>query len=120
MLTPRQNKRSSGSLLTPEKSERSDHHLLRADSDSKSSHSRKSKHLETSTSSDAELMLGERILRDFDLELTYGPCCIVSRRERYDRALRLGLCPPSEIVSLIEKTGNNESVLDVHMRQVSS
>jgi hypothetical protein len=71
-------------------------------------------------STDAKPMPDEGILRDFDLNPRYGPCCTLNRRERFDRALSLGLSPPVSVERLIESTGNPESVLDVHLRQIST
>ncbi|KAF7728399.1 hypothetical protein EC973_006207 [Apophysomyces ossiformis] len=36
----------------------------------------------------------EKILRSFDLDYKYGPCIGMTRQERWDRALKLGLNPP--------------------------
>lgn len=36
-----------------------------------------------------------RALAAFDLDATYGPCMGLTRRRRYDRAVRLGLQPPA-------------------------
>jgi DNA polymerase delta subunit 4 len=61
----------------------------------------------------------EGILRDFDLNTKFGPCCTVTRQARWQRAQALGLDPPEQILALIEKTNNNLSVLDIHLKQVS-
>jgi len=70
-------------------------------------------------SSDAIPMPDEGILRDFDLCTKYGPCCTLLRKERWDRAKRLGLEPPLEVIQFIDKSGNSQSVLDIHLKQVS-
>ncbi|XP_071722346.1 uncharacterized protein [Rutidosis leptorrhynchoides] len=43
-------------------------------------------------------------LRQFDMNMAYGPCLGMTRNERWERANRLGLNPPKEIESLL-KTG---------------
>jgi hypothetical protein len=70
-------------------------------------------------SSDANPMPDEGILRDFDLNTKYGPCCSLTREERWARAAYLGLNPPTEILQIIRNTNHNTSVIDVHMKQVS-
>ncbi|GLJ12556.1 hypothetical protein SUGI_0193440 [Cryptomeria japonica] len=47
----------------------------------------------------------EEILRQFDMNLTYGPCLGVPRLERWERASKLGLDPPKQIKELLEKGG---------------
>lgn len=71
-------------------------------------------------SHDASLSTEESILRDFDMDMKYGPCCTISRTERWKRASLFGLDPPSKIIDLVGITKNDESVLDMHLRQVSS
>jgi hypothetical protein len=71
-------------------------------------------------SSDAIPMPDEGILRDFDLNPKFGPCCTLSRKDRWDRAFILGLHPPTRLLSLLESTKNSESVLDCHLRQIST
>jgi hypothetical protein len=70
--------------------------------------------------SDAKPMPEEGVLRDFDLDPHFGPCCSLTRRERWDRAFLLGLHPPTEVSSLIDRIPNKESVLDVHLRSIST
>ncbi len=48
-------------------------------------------------------------LRQFDLDRTYGPCCGLSRSERYNRAVILGMNPPAEIPDLIRRFLSEDS-----------
>ncbi len=43
----------------------------------------------------------EKVLRNFDLTYDYGPCVGISRQERYERAVALGLEPPSLVGRLL-------------------
>ncbi|ESW31010.1 hypothetical protein PHAVU_002G201200 [Phaseolus vulgaris] len=47
----------------------------------------------------------ETLLRQFDLNIAYGPCVGITRLARWERAQRFGLNPPPEIQSLL-KSGN--------------
>ncbi|KAF3795943.1 DNA polymerase delta subunit 4 [Nymphaea thermarum] len=47
----------------------------------------------------------EEILRQFDLDMSFGPCLGISRMERWERANRLGLNPPKNVERLL-KAGN--------------
>ncbi|GAB6024042.1 DNA polymerase delta subunit 4 [Chamberlinius hualienensis] len=42
------------------------------------------------------------VLREFDLNLEYGPCIGITRMERWNRAQKLGLDPPLNVRQLIE------------------
>ncbi|KAE9610675.1 putative DNA polymerase delta, subunit 4 [Lupinus albus] len=44
----------------------------------------------------------ETMLRQFDMNMAYGPCVGMSRKERLERAQKLGLNPPIEIKKLLE------------------
>ncbi|TKY59577.1 DNA polymerase delta subunit 4 [Spatholobus suberectus] len=44
----------------------------------------------------------EVMLRQFDLNMAYGPCLGMTRLARWERAQRLGLNPPREIESLLK------------------
>ncbi len=46
--------------------------------------------------------MAENELRKFDLNPRYGPFVGISRKERFDRALRFGLSPPDCLRELIE------------------
>ncbi|XP_062107877.1 uncharacterized protein LOC133818821 [Humulus lupulus] len=43
----------------------------------------------------------EEVLRQFDLDIAYGPCSGMSRMARWERASRLGLNPPKEVEQLL-------------------
>lgn len=42
------------------------------------------------------------MLRQFDLNMAYGPCLGMTRLERWERACKLGLNPPEEIEALLK------------------
>ncbi|XP_011015765.1 PREDICTED: DNA polymerase delta subunit 4 [Populus euphratica] len=44
----------------------------------------------------------EDVLRQFDMNMAYGPCLGMSRLARWERAQRLGLNPPKEIEGLLK------------------
>lgn len=117
-VTPRSSRRKTNNLLlqTPEK----DIDIRRYTSDNlKSGGIRLRENIMSWDSSDASPMPDEGILRDFDLDTRYGPCCSLSRSDRWQRAHVLGLGPPQDILQRIENPKQNTSVLDVHMKQVS-
>lgn len=43
----------------------------------------------------------EEVLRQFDLNMAYGPCIGMTRLDRWERAQRLGMNPPKEIEALL-------------------
>ncbi|KAI5347385.1 hypothetical protein L3X38_015264 [Prunus dulcis] len=43
----------------------------------------------------------EELLRQFDMNMAYGPCVGMTRLERWERACILGLNPPKEVESLL-------------------
>lgn len=45
----------------------------------------------------------ETVLRQFDMNMAYGPCLGMSRLARWERAQRLGLKPPKEIETLLKQ-----------------
>ncbi|PIN23496.1 hypothetical protein CDL12_03780 [Handroanthus impetiginosus] len=55
----------------------------------------------------------EEVLRQFDMNMAYGPCLGMSRLERWERANALGLHPPKEVENLL-RTGkvNTECLWD--------
>ncbi|KAI9319821.1 DNA polymerase delta, subunit 4-domain-containing protein [Dichotomocladium elegans] len=57
--------------------------------------------------SDTDIML-----RQFDLNYDYGPCCGLTRLERWERAKNLGLNPPPEVREALEKGARNTSILN--------
>ncbi|KAL2759745.1 hypothetical protein ACRALDRAFT_1067522 [Sodiomyces alcalophilus JCM 7366] len=57
----------------------------------------------------------ERILRHFDVSLHYGPCVGIQRQKRWERAERLGLKPPIEVLAVLleqENRGNQQAHMD--------
>ncbi|WCJ27742.1 polymerase delta 4 [Euphorbia peplus] len=55
----------------------------------------------------------EQVLRQFDMNMAYGPCVGMTRLDRWERADRLGMKPPREIGCLLkEGKVNLESLWD--------
>ncbi|KAJ8509970.1 hypothetical protein OPV22_000404 [Ensete ventricosum] len=46
----------------------------------------------------------EERLRQFDLDMRYGPCLGLSRMERWDRAAAMGLNPPADVEAILLKS----------------
>ena len=44
----------------------------------------------------------EQVLRQFDMNMAYGPCLGITRLARWERAQKLGLNPPKEIENLLK------------------
>ncbi|KAK4270768.1 hypothetical protein QN277_019540 [Acacia crassicarpa] len=44
----------------------------------------------------------EEMLRQFDMDMAYGPCIGMTRLARWERAHKLGLNPPAEIEKLVK------------------
>uniref|UniRef100_A0A1J3GE66 DNA polymerase delta subunit 4 n=1 Tax=Noccaea caerulescens TaxID=107243 RepID=A0A1J3GE66_NOCCA len=44
----------------------------------------------------------EEMLRQFDMNMAYGPCLGMTRLDRWERALHLGMNPPNEIEKLLK------------------
>ncbi|KAE8077547.1 hypothetical protein FH972_016104 [Carpinus fangiana] len=44
----------------------------------------------------------ENVLREFDMNMAYGPCLGMTRLARWERARALGLNPPGEIEGLLK------------------
>ncbi|KAH7544853.1 hypothetical protein FEM48_Zijuj01G0030100 [Ziziphus jujuba var. spinosa] len=44
----------------------------------------------------------EELLRQFDLNMAYGPCAGMTRLARWERASKLGMNPPQEIGALLK------------------
>ncbi|PON77596.1 DNA polymerase delta, subunit [Parasponia andersonii] len=51
----------------------------------------------------------EEELRQFDMNMAYGPCLGMSRLARWERASRLGLNPPQLILHLLQTSSNVRS-----------
>ncbi|KAI3472518.1 hypothetical protein Pfo_028012 [Paulownia fortunei] len=45
----------------------------------------------------------EEVLRQFDMNMVYGPCLGMSRLDRWDRANALGLHPPEEVKNMLRR-----------------
>ncbi|KAI5678516.1 hypothetical protein M9H77_09466 [Catharanthus roseus] len=55
----------------------------------------------------------EKRLRQFDMNMVYGPCIGISRLDRWERARAMGLNPPEEIENLLKYDQvKNESLWD--------
>ncbi|CAN0830204.1 DNA polymerase delta subunit 4 [Linum grandiflorum] len=55
----------------------------------------------------------EQMLREFDMNMAYGPCIGMTRSARWERAHRLGLNPSGEIKNLLDAgNGNAQSIWD--------
>ncbi|KEH31314.1 putative DNA polymerase delta, subunit 4 [Medicago truncatula] len=50
----------------------------------------------------------ESVLRQFDLNMDYGPSIGLTRLERWERAKKWDMNPPQEIKELILKSGNDQ------------
>ncbi|KAI0193541.1 DNA polymerase delta, subunit 4-domain-containing protein [Xylaria flabelliformis] len=59
-----------------------------------------------------DLSLAEKILRYWDVSSQYGPCVGVNRLKRWQRANRLGLNPPVEVLAVLmkEETKGTEGI----------
>lgn len=53
----------------------------------------------------------EEILRQFDMNMAYGPCLGLSRVERWERAHRIGLNPPQYVKNVLQDAGGNPDCL---------
>uniref|UniRef100_A0A2P2MRU5 DNA polymerase delta subunit 4 n=1 Tax=Rhizophora mucronata TaxID=61149 RepID=A0A2P2MRU5_RHIMU len=53
----------------------------------------------------------EQLLRQFDMNMAYGPCLGMTRIARWERAQRLGLNPPKEIEGLLKDVKVNPECL---------
>uniref|UniRef100_UPI00359026EC DNA polymerase delta subunit 4 n=1 Tax=Myxine glutinosa TaxID=7769 RepID=UPI00359026EC len=51
-----------------------------------------------------------QVLRTFDLNFEFGPCTGISRKQRWNRAVHLGLTPPQHIHSLLDFYPNDPQV----------
>ncbi|KAK4204742.1 DNA polymerase delta, subunit 4-domain-containing protein [Triangularia verruculosa] len=54
------------------------------------------------------LSTGEKVLRYWDVSSQFGPCVGMTRLRRWQRAERLGLNPPIEVLAVIVKEGRGE------------
>ncbi|KAJ8128792.1 hypothetical protein O1611_g4840 [Lasiodiplodia mahajangana] len=68
------------------------------------------------------LSIAEKILRYWDVSSQYGPCIGISRLKRWQRADRLGLNPPIEVLAVLtkEEDKGTEGIERAHMDDVLS
>ncbi|ATY65608.1 DNA polymerase delta subunit [Cordyceps militaris] len=66
------------------------------------------------------LSLHEKVLRYFDVSSQYGPCIGTPRMKRWQRAERLGLSPPIEVLAVLLKEENkgNIDIETAHMDKI--
>ena len=57
------------------------------------------------TSQSAAAAADEAALRQFDLSTRYGPCTGITRMQRWERAVKLGLSPPPEVPEIVQRNG---------------
>jgi len=67
-----------------------------------------------------DLTLSEKVLRYFDVSSQYGPCIGTTRLRRWQRAQRLGLNPPIEVLAVLlkEEAKGNKSIERAHMDEI--
>ncbi|KAK2062112.1 hypothetical protein LY76DRAFT_589854 [Colletotrichum caudatum] len=65
-----------------------------------------------------DLSLAEKVLRYFDVSSQYGPCIGLQRMKRWQRAERLGLNPPIEVLAVLLKEQNGNSLERAHMDEL--
>ncbi|KAL7934882.1 DNA polymerase delta, subunit 4 domain-containing protein [Trichoderma chlorosporum] len=67
-----------------------------------------------------DLDVAEKVLRYFDVSSQYGPCIGTTRVKRWQRAERLGLKPPIEVLAVLLKEENkeNDEVQTAHMDRI--
>lgn len=55
----------------------------------------------------------EDVLKQFDMNMVYGPCLGMTRLERWERAKALGLNPPNDLLRILEgKNARQECLWD--------
>ncbi|CCC13693.1 hypothetical protein SMACR_07259 [Sordaria macrospora] len=66
------------------------------------------------------LTTGEKVLRHFDVSSHYGPCIGITRLKRWQRAERLGLNPPIEVLAVLlrEEKNGNKAIERAHMDEL--
>ncbi|KAL2261210.1 hypothetical protein VTK26DRAFT_4576 [Humicola hyalothermophila] len=66
------------------------------------------------------LSTGEKVLRYFDVSSQYGPCLGITRIKRWQRAERLGLHPPIEVLAVLlkEEAKGNKGIEKAHMDEL--
>ncbi|KAK3937331.1 DNA polymerase delta subunit 4 [Diplogelasinospora grovesii] len=68
----------------------------------------------------ADLTTGEKVLRYFDVSSQFGPCIGTTRLKRWQRAQRLGLNPPIEVLAVLlqEEAKRNGNIERAHMDEL--
>lgn len=66
------------------------------------------------------LTTGEKVLRYFDVSSHYGPCIGITRIRRWQRAQRLGLNPPIEVLAVLlkEEAKDNKTIQRAHIDEI--
>ncbi|KAK4101111.1 hypothetical protein N658DRAFT_507420 [Parathielavia hyrcaniae] len=66
------------------------------------------------------LSTGEKVLRYFDVSSQYGPCIGIARIKRWQRAQKLGLSPPIEVLAVLlkEEAEGNTEIEKAHMDEL--
>ncbi|KAL0940362.1 DNA polymerase delta subunit 4 [Colletotrichum truncatum] len=66
------------------------------------------------------LSLAEKVLRYFDVSSQYGPCIGLQRMKRWERAQRLGLNPPVEVLAVLlkEEKKGTANIETAHMDEL--
>jgi len=54
----------------------------------------------------------DKVLRSFDLNNAYGPAVGMTRLERWERAMSLGLNPPSDILDILKSSGRDPNIIE--------
>ncbi|TDZ32557.1 DNA polymerase delta subunit 4 [Colletotrichum spinosum] len=67
-----------------------------------------------------DVSLAEKVLRYFDVSSQYGPCIGLQRLKRWDRAERLGLHPPIEVLAVLlrEEMNGTPNIERAHMDEL--
>ncbi|KAI0594261.1 DNA polymerase delta, subunit 4-domain-containing protein [Biscogniauxia sp. FL1348] len=68
------------------------------------------------------LSLAEKVLRYWDVSSQYGPCVGISRMKRWQRADRLGLNPPLEVLAVLveEDHKGTQGIANAYMDEILS
>lgn len=80
--------------------------------------SAKEKERKTPRVHQSDISLHEKILREFDMSGQYGPCTGIARLKRWNRAQRLGLAPPTEVLAVLLKEQDGKDKLTVQRSHV--
>ncbi|KAI0853870.1 DNA polymerase delta, subunit 4-domain-containing protein [Daldinia vernicosa] len=66
------------------------------------------------------LTLAEKVLRYWDVSSQYGPCVGITRMKRWERANKLGLNPPLEVLAVLQKeeSKGTPGIENAHMDEI--